>query len=66
MTKEEYAEIYDKWNKEKSFKNFIMVYKYGFTFNSVFRRPLFRVWRIIRNTLTHRYELYVKVVKGEK
>lgn len=38
------------WNKKKNFKNFCMVYKYGFTLKYLWQRPLWRVWRIIRNT----------------
>jgi len=32
------------WNKKKNFKNFCMVYKYGFRFEYLWQRPLWRVW----------------------
>ena len=41
------------WNKKKSLKNFIQLYKDGFDSKSFFG---FRVWRIIRNTFKGRYK----------
>jgi len=48
------------WMEEKSFKNFISLYRYGFTYTGrvsrIFSRPLWRCWRIFRNTyLNNRY-----------
>lgn len=55
-----------KWNREKSFKNFKELYRQGFTpsIKDVFG---WRIYRIIRNTLTGRYqELEVELGKKVK
>ena len=52
-----------KWNREKSFKNFKELYRQGFTpsLKDIFG---WRIYRIIRNTLTGRYkELEVELGK---
>lgn len=41
------------WNEKKSLKNFIQLYKDGFDTNAFFG---FKIWRIIRNTITGRYK----------
>lgn len=41
------------WNKKKTIKNFIQLYKDGFDTNAFFG---FRVWRIIRNTFKGKYK----------
>lgn len=59
MNKEAYAVIV-KWVEHKSFKNFLKLYKDGFLLNHLWMRPLWRIWRIIRNTVTKRYDEIVK------
>lgn len=49
ISKNSYNAI-DNWNKKKNLKNFCMLYKHGFTYKNLWQRPLWRVWRIIRNT----------------
>lgn len=47
------------WMEKKSLKNFIQLYEHGFTYTGIrriFARPLWRCWRIFRNTyLNNRY-----------
>lgn len=44
-----------EWNKKKSFRNFAQLYREGFTYYTLWQNPVWRVFRIIRNTLTGRY-----------
>jgi len=63
ITTEEYNIIND-WNKKKNLKNFYNLYKNGFRFKRIWSRPVFRVYRIIRNTVTKRYlKIYEDGVK---
>lgn len=63
MIKRKFYEAVIAWNKKKNFSTFIQIYKDGFNSNAFFG---FRIWRIIRNTLTGRYkDLETKVNKGE-
>lgn len=50
MPTEKFYIVISNWVKKKNFKNFCQVYKYGFTYKHLWNRPLWRVWRIIRNT----------------
>lgn len=44
------------WMNHKSLKNFCVLYRDGFLFNHLWARPLWRCWRIFRNTyLNNRY-----------
>lgn len=50
-----YMAIYN-WMNHKSLKNFCVLYRDGFLFNHLWSRPLWRCWRIFRNThLNNRY-----------
>lgn len=50
-----YMAIYN-WVNHKSLKNFCVLYRDGFLFNHLWSRPLWRCWRIFRNThLNNRY-----------
>lgn len=42
-----------EWNEEKCWETFIHLYRFGFRNNP---NPLFRLWRITRNTLNGRYK----------
>ena len=44
------------WVENPSIKNFFKLYKDGFTIRFIWWRPLWRIWRIIRNTVTGRYK----------
>ena len=44
------------WVKNPSIKNFFKLYKDGFLIRFIWWRPLWRIWRIIRNTITGRYK----------
>ena len=44
------------WVENPSIKNFFKLYRDGFTFRFIWWRPLWRIWRIIRNTATGRYK----------
>jgi hypothetical protein len=59
MNKKTYAAIV-KWVEHKSLKNFFKLYKDGFLFNRLWTCPLWRIWRIIRNTITKRYDEIAK------
>lgn len=59
MNKKTYTVIVE-WVEHKSFKNFLKLYKDGFLFNHLWTRPIWRIWRIIRNTVTKRYDEIVK------
>lgn len=51
-----YMAIYN-WINHKSIKNFCILYRDGFDFKHLWARPLWRCWRIFRNThINHRYE----------
>lgn len=43
------------WVKNPSIKNFFRLYK-TFSFRFIWLCPLWRIWRIIRNTITGRYK----------
>ena len=45
-----------KWNKKKNLSNFILMYTDGFTYHSSIKKPIFRVYRIIKNTVTGKYK----------
>lgn len=45
-----------KWNKKKNLSNFILMYTDGFTYHSSIKNPIFRVYKIIKNTVTGRYK----------
>lgn len=54
------------WNRKKNFKNFCMVYKYGFYLEHLWQRPLWRVWRIVRNTwVSKKYQEFTSVKGAE-
>ncbi|AOZ97865.1 hypothetical protein bhn_II066 (plasmid) [Butyrivibrio hungatei] len=65
QTKQKYIEVVSAWISRKSIKNFASLYKYGFLYESVFTRPIWRVYRIIRNTVTHKYDLSVAHYKND-
>ena len=51
-----YIAIYN-WINHKSIKNFCILYRDGFYFNHLWSRPLWRCWRIFRNThINNRYQ----------
>ena len=46
------------WLEKKNFHTFKLLYLYGFQSEA---KPLFRIWRILRNTLNGRYrEIAIK------
>ena len=45
-----------RWVENPSIKNFFKLYKDGFIIRFIWWRPLWRIWRIIRNTATGRYK----------
>ena len=52
------------WINHKSLKNFCILYRDGFLFNHLWSRPLWRCWRIFRNTcLNNRYN-EIKIISG--
>lgn len=54
--------ICNLWLEKKSFKNFKLLYHYGFRNNP---NPVFRIWRIFRNTVNGRYrEIAIKGYKA--
>lgn len=53
--KEVYKSIYN-WNRKKNLKNFKMVYKHCFT-GGWFS---FKIWRIIKNSISGRYKEFEK------
>lgn len=54
--KELYCAIYN-WINHKSLKNFFVLYRDGFELRHMWRRPLFRCWRIFKHTyLDGRYK----------
>ena len=65
ITKKQY-EIIDNWNNKKSFKNFCLLYKYGFTYKYLFIRPLWRLWRIFRNTCINKKYLDIYTLDEQK
>lgn len=66
ISKECYNSVVN-WNKKKNFKNFCMVYKYSFRFRYLWQRPLWRTWRIIRNTwiLKEKYQKFNSINESE-
>lgn len=56
--------IIDNWNRNKNFKNFCNLYKYGFTYKYFWFRPLWRLWRIFRNTYISKS--YLKIYEVNK
>ena len=56
MTRLQYEVIRD-WNERRTAANFFRVYKHCFDYRYLLWRPLWRIWRIFRNTvLTDKYE----------
>lgn len=45
-----------QWNKKKNLSNFILMYTDGFTYHSPIENPIFRVYRIIKNTVSGKYK----------
>ena len=59
MSYEENKKAYNAivcWVENPSIKNFFKLYKDGFFIRFIWWRPLWRIWRIIRNTITGRYK----------
>lgn len=51
-----YIAIYN-WMNHRSIKNFFILYREGFDVARSWSRPLWRCWRIFRNThINHRYQ----------
>lgn len=46
-----------EWNRKKSLRNFIQIYKYGFR-RSRIHNLIWRIYRIIKNTLSGRYKKF--------
>lgn len=44
-----------EWNRKKSMRNFMRLYRDGFYYMSLWQNPLWRVYRIIKDTLTGKY-----------
>ena len=54
ITKEQYLVI-DNWLKEKSLRNFKVLFLLGFNLKG-WQRPVWKCWRIVRNTwITKKY-----------
>ena len=50
------------WNQRHSIRNFLRMYRHGFNYKWLIWRPLWRIWRIIRNTyLTDNYLMLEKM-----
>ena len=45
-----------RWVENPSIKNFFKLYRDGFTIRFIWWRPLWRIWRIICNTVNGRYK----------
>lgn len=58
MVDREFYEALRSWNRKKSFRNFAGIYRAGFlpTRAWPWQGPLWRVCRIIRNTVSGRYK----------
>lgn len=52
VTNEFLSAVYE-WNHKKNWKNFCLIYKYGFDEETFIG---FKLWRIIRNTLNGLYK----------
>lgn len=49
-------EVVSEWNQKRSLRNFARLYRHGFNYEWVLWRPIWRIWRIFRNTvLTNNY-----------
>ena len=48
--------IWCAWNHKHSFKNFVAVYRFTFTHYEFLHGPLWRIYRIIKDTLNGRYK----------
>lgn len=45
-----------QWNKKKNIRTFFVLYRDGFTHYTLRENPVWRVYKIIKNTLNGRYE----------
>lgn len=52
MVKRDFYEVVVAWNRRKDWHNFCQLYKVGFAKSAWFG---FRLWRILRNTVSGRY-----------
>ncbi len=65
MTELQYNVVCD-WNRNHSVKNFLRLYKHGFNYKWLLWRPIWRIWRIFRNTvLSARYIQLERQYKGK-
>lgn len=44
-----------EWNKKKTIKTFISLYRNGFTYYTLLQNPIWRIYRIAKNTVTGKY-----------
>ena len=64
ITKVQYLVI-DNWLKEKSFQNFKTLFVFGFNLKD-WQRPIWKCWRIIRNTWINKKYLEIYEIDIDK
>lgn len=64
ITKTQYIVI-DNWNKNKNWKNFKALFILGFNLKG-WQRPVWKCWRIIRNTWINKIYLNIYEVDVDK
>lgn len=57
--------IWCDWNHKKSIKNFIKVYKKTFTHFTFSENPIWRIYKIFKNTISGKYEEIEKNFKKD-
>lgn len=63
LNKKQFIAIYN-WVNHKSIKTFIAVYRDAFDINFMWWRPLWRCWRIFRNTYINKR--YSEIAKAKE
>lgn len=68
MRYEKFLNIVIKWNHNKNFTNFKMIYKFGFENNSIlYHFPPWKIWRILKHTyIDKKYEKIEKDIDNYK
>ena len=64
ITKTQYIVI-DNWNKNKNWKNFKVLFILGFNLKS-WQRPIWKCWRIVRNTWVNKKYLEIYEINVDK